>query len=1350
MTVDDSPHTATDQNIDALIALAVTHGGLPTDDVLAAIVSLSQQAVAAHAVDLVAPLEGLNRLHVDSGRIFFTLADQQPIRRENQKIANCEKQNATTLDVVSHITDETDLLTATEQLRGIDNTKSLRVAQADHDVTRPVYLNGYLSWEHQLGHHDPLTDIFCIGQLLASLACGLDFRDIDDVQRFVLHRNNLFHLKADLHPVVAQVIFRMTELTRQKRVQDLNALVTTLQNYRDVAATVGFDPELIADTAASAQSKSELILRRLRERLFEITRRNRLLHFAPTMATINVTQASVPLSLDPAKIELDKLLIADDRFVERLGSGKSISLSSYINAQEVLYAPSVLDRIIADDRRERAEFGFGGLRLAMAFLNWANVKASPPEHYNSPLVLVNVSLKKKKGVKDKYLLEAVDGEAEVNPVLRHLMNQLYAIELPEKISLQAGAIADLAESLKNRIAESDNSIELEIVDRPQIDLIRSKAQKRLQLYKKRARVSGRGVRHFGDLQYSYDPANYHPLGIRIFDTRIRPPQSRLESMTRRQPPPRRHHITPDANDSPPEKTFYRWKEGGTGNPFHWQIDLCNITLASFKYRRMSLVRDYDSMIDSPIDNEAFEALFSSKPQAIARQIPQELSITDRFDVVACDPTQGSAIAEARSGSNYIVQGPPGTGKSQTITNLIADFVAQDKRVLFVCEKRAAIDVVFARLKAIGLGPVSCLIHDAQTDKKELIADLKATYESFSTGKSRLDRAEREKLQSELRSELSHLEQINTLMNDPLDRPGVSLAQLLDRCLELREHRPELSPLQAEKLPDYSQWIAGLPHVAAVGEKMRVIGPDGIVAEHPLAILRPDIIHQQQPLATARSKIAAAKRSLLAIKQRFDESGLSQQAWSSVEQVREIIEYADAVGPLASANLMVTLEVGNQVAPELNKRVRKLHRLHDVALQAAAKNKHWIEKLSPQDTQSALQLAQTLNGRLTNFVNPSWWRLRGTLRRCYNFNAHQVPPDWVRVLQQLQDEHDKTAVAERFAQELKQEYDMQEDPLQWPLRIHRVMRAFTGNDQLRQLVHRPIMDSSHPAESLRRIVETQPMLDSMCDSLSDISDSWSELDLPELLLRLDEIDASLQQLPRFLTVLESIDQMPERLSWAIRRLPLRPQELEAAIVDHTYRQELSRHPAAESFSGGTRAAHAARLSQLYDQWLASNSDQILANIGSRFRRHVADSEDPTPTSREERNLRRGYKKGRRELEHEFGKQMRYKPIRSLLSGDSRRVIVDLKPVWLMSPLSVSDTLPLTSEVDVVIFDEASQVTLEDAVPALCRGKQVIVVGDQMQLPPTNFFSTKRSDDDESGDIMVTDDDGEDISYDLSSA
>src|ERR1700704_6383040 len=85
---------------------------------------------------------------------------------------------------------------------------------------------------------------------------------------------------------------------------------------------------------------------------------------------------------------------------------------------------------------------------------------------------------------------------------------------------------------------------------------------------------------------------------------------------------------------------------------------------------------------------------------------------------------------AREGGSYIIQGPPGTGKSQTITNLIADYVARGKRVLFVCEKRAAIDVVFHRLRQQGLDELCCLIHDSQTDKKAFIQNLKQTYETF--------------------------------------------------------------------------------------------------------------------------------------------------------------------------------------------------------------------------------------------------------------------------------------------------------------------------------------------------------------------------------------------------------------------------------------------------------------------------------------------------------------------------------------------------------------------------------------------------------------------------------------------
>ena len=86
-------------------------------------------------------------------------------------------------------------------------------------------------------------------------------------------------------------------------------------------------------------------------------------------------------------------------------------------------------------------------------------------------------------------------------------------------------------------------------------------------------------------------------------------------------------------------------------------------------------------------------------------------------------------------------------------------------------------------------------------------------------------------------------------------------------------------------------------------------------------------------------------------------------------------------------------------------------------------------------------------------------------------------------------------------------------------------------------------------------------------------------------------------------------------------------------------------------------------------------------------------------------------GRRELEHEFGKVMRYKSIRDLASGEPGAVVAALRPVWLMSPSSVSDTLPLDAPFDVVIFDEASQIPVEEAVPALYRG----AAGDRRRRP-----------------------------------
>lgn len=107
-----------------------------------------------------------------------------------------------------------------------------------------------------------------------------------------------------------------------------------------------------------------------------------------------------------------------------------------------------------------------------------------------------------------------------------------------------------------------------------------------------------------------------------------------------------------------------------------------------------------------------------------------------------------------------------------------------------------------------------------------------------------------------------------------------------------------------------------------------------------------------------------------------------------------------------------------------------------------------------------------------------------------------------------------------------------------------------------------------------------------------------------------------------------------------------------------------------------------------------------------------------------------------IQTEANKKSRHRPIRKLLD-ETGSVAQLLKPCFMMSPLSVSQYLPATLEFDVVIFDEASQVRPADALNAVYRGKQLIVAGDQKQLPPTNFFDLGFEEDESFDDSQLED-------------
>ncbi|MBW8770228.1 MAG: DUF4011 domain-containing protein, partial [Gemmatimonadetes bacterium] len=156
-------------------------------------------------------------------------------------------------------------------------------------------------------------------------------------------------------------------------------------------------------------------------------------------------------------------------------------------------------------------------------------------------------------------------------------------------------------------------------------------------------------------------------------------------------------------------------------------------------------------------------------------------------VVPADSSQHSVLVDVQRGENLVVQGPPGTGKSQTITNMIADAIALGKKVLFVAEKKAALDVVARRLEDAGLGPFILPLHSHTSNKREFLDLLKARIDLPATDGAANELMTVDGLLAESRKELTgHVERLHR----PFGSLGLTAFDVLWRARRLGGEIPE--------------------------------------------------------------------------------------------------------------------------------------------------------------------------------------------------------------------------------------------------------------------------------------------------------------------------------------------------------------------------------------------------------------------------------------------------------------------------------------------------------------------------------------------------------------------------------
>ncbi|HVW60702.1 MAG TPA: DUF4011 domain-containing protein, partial [Puia sp.] len=402
-------------------------------------------------------------------------------------------------------------------------------ADAGQPLTYPAYVPGYRCFEQLMGHHDPQTDIFCLGLILGSMALGLDLYEQDDLVSFAQERSNPAGYNDRVHPTVARLITEMTEMDRGRRTQDLYDVIERLQHYRD------YDPEKQTDLSHVAgwvhkelNQRDAFILNKLRNRLFDTSRRNRLLYYKPNMRFVNLTVSSVPVVLHYQSIRPEHLFIWNEELAEKIHGMKEIVLNKYLRFDDHAYLPSSLDRVRVESQRAIQEYGFNQLKLVIAFLNWHNLKEEPDERIQSPLLLLPVSLKKNKKLKeDHYVLKVLDNAAEVNPVLAGQLKDLYGIRLPDFVDLDETDPVQFYQSVKAQIDEANQGIVLNYIGKPRIKLIHGEARQTVNNYRKRLRRQP-GLSSYHHIPYSYKQEHYQPLGLEIFRQRIETGASFLE------------------------------------------------------------------------------------------------------------------------------------------------------------------------------------------------------------------------------------------------------------------------------------------------------------------------------------------------------------------------------------------------------------------------------------------------------------------------------------------------------------------------------------------------------------------------------------------------------------------------------------------------------------------------------------------------------------------------------------------------------------------------------------------------------------------------------------------------------
>jgi len=743
-------------------------------------------------------------------------------------------------------------------------------------------------------------------------------------------------------------------------------------------------------------------------------------------------------------------------------------------------------------------------------------------------------------------------------------------------------------------------------------------------------------------------------------------------------------------------------------------------------------------------------------------------------VLDADSSQHSAMIDVLKGKNVVIEGPPGTGKSQIIANLIALLMNEGKKVLFVSEKLVALEVVHQRLEQVGLGDFCMELHSHKTDKVEFLKNLNKRIVGEYGFPLNYDKTEENLVlvKQQLTGYLDILHQTygnnnksifeniwlreNYLEGEQYFLFKITNAKRLSpkNLHYCEEHLNEYETHYADYNLSDSFWVgfevADLSFLEnskffnllsqlkeayfKITEELRDFGveegEDEVVAVEKLQKFVDDFrpiekhyfpFSELSGFQNLHKKLKGYLHSLLVY---IDTSEINR---FSTAEILDAVE--------TSANILEELsEIESEIKPEVIAfkrfiaQAKKSHHEFELLEKNNSENLYLpiVNEKTPEDIYKVVHTIQEKRDSWFRFLSPSYKKAKRSFSLLLK---EQLPDDaeaWTFLLRELNiyvlnRENqlqlrltliDKVPIfikrIESIDSEIGKTLEIYEEVHKSS--IEQGFKAVLFNDTKNVEQFSSILKRANEIKQIHKALESYGTIEESFWKESHRSFELRALKLQELENNKDSLSLWIN-FQRLLNKLKDLG-LKEMMKSAERKEIPKDKLIEVFYFNYynsLLNEALLEFPVLEKFSRVKHDALVKKFQELDKKYIYQS------------RRYIADklSEKKLPPANGTGRV--GTFTNLKLLKHEISKKRRHVPIRQLLKR-AGGAIHALKPCFMMSPLSVAQYIPMEREptFDVLLIDEASQMKPEESLGVIARAKQVVVVGDPKQMPPSSFF------------------------------